>query len=79
VLADTQRLLPTRAARAVRCWDGGDIIVITDGPAARPGNSSPAGSSPSGKTWTAPFGWATTIPAAWYGPVEVRPVGETLT
>jgi len=34
VLADGQRLRPARAARIVRCWDGGDIIV-TDGPAAQ--------------------------------------------
>lgn len=32
--ADTQRLLPARAARPVRCREGGDIIV-TDGPAAQ--------------------------------------------
>lgn len=54
-LADTQQLLPARAARLVRCWDGGDIIVT--GSSAIPGNSSPAGSSPSAKTWTAPSGW----------------------
>jgi hypothetical protein len=72
VLANTQRLLPARAARIVRCWDGGDI-TITDGPAA----------------WTREqlTGWviaecedldgavrlAITIPAAWYGSIEVRP------
>lgn len=33
VLTDSQLLLPSRAARVVRCWDGGDFIV-TDGPAA---------------------------------------------
>src|SRR5262252_4504790 len=34
VRANTQGLRSARAARTVRCWDGGDI-TITDGPAAQ--------------------------------------------
>lgn len=78
VLADSQRLRPARAALIVRCWDGGDIFV-TDGPV------SPAKEQLTGwiiaecEDLDAAVRLATTIPAAWYGSVEVRAADESLT
>jgi hypothetical protein len=78
VLADTQRLLPARAARIVRCWDGGDII-ITDGPAAQTREQLTGWVIAECEDLDRAVRLATTIPAAWHGSVEVRPVGHTLT
>ena len=78
VLADTQRLLPGCAARIVRCWGGGDIIV-TDGPAARTREQLTGWVVAECDDLDGAVRLATTIPAAWYGSVEVRPAGETLT
>jgi hypothetical protein len=78
VLTDTQRLLPARAARTVRCWDGGDIIV-TDGPAAQAREQLTGWVIAECENLDSAVRLATTIPAAWYGSVEVRPVGEILT
>jgi hypothetical protein len=78
VLADSQRLLPARVARVVRCWDGGDIIV-TDGPAARAGEQLPGWVTADCEDLDAAVRLATSIPAAWYGSVEVRPADETQT
>jgi hypothetical protein len=78
VLADTQRLLPARAARTVRCWDGGDIIV-TDGPAAQTREQLTGWVIAECEDLDCAVRLATTIPAAWYGSVEVRPAGETPT
>ena len=77
-LADSLRLLPARAARTVRCWDGGDIIV-TDGPAAQAREQLTGWVIAECTDLDAAVQLATTIPAAWYGSVEVRPVGEILT
>jgi hypothetical protein len=77
VLADTQRLLSARAARIVRCWDGGDII-ITDGPATQTGEQLTGWVIAECEDLAGAIRLATTVPAAWYGSVEVRPVGETL-
>lgn len=74
VPADTQLLLPSRAARTVRCWDGGDIIV-TAGPAARAGEQLTGWVIAECEDLDAAVRLATTIPAAWYGSVEVRPAG----
>jgi hypothetical protein len=78
VLADAQRLLPARAARSVRCWDGGDII-ITDGPAARTTEQLTGWVTAECDDLDGAVRLATTIPAAWYGSVEVRRADETLT
>jgi hypothetical protein len=77
VLANTQRLLPARAARIVRCWDGGDII-ITDGPAAQTREQLTGWVITECEDLDGAVRLAATIPAAWYGSVEVRPVAETL-
>jgi hypothetical protein len=77
VLAATQRLPPARAARSVRCWDGGDIIV-TDGPAAQTREQLAGWAIAECEDMDGAVRLATSIPAAWYGSVEVRPVGETL-
>jgi len=78
VLADSQQLQPARAARIVRCWDGGDIFVA-DGPV------SPAKEQLTGwiiaecEDLDAAVRLATTIPGAWYGSVEVRAAEQSLT
>jgi hypothetical protein len=74
VLADSQRLRPARAARSVRCWDGGDIIV-TDGPVALTREQLTGWIIAECEDFEAAARLATTIPAAWYGSVEVRAVG----
>lgn len=78
VLAFSQLLQPSRAARVVRCWDGGDI-VITGGPAAQSEEQLTGWVVADCEDLDAAVHLATTIPAAWYGSVEVRPAGETLT
>jgi hypothetical protein len=78
VLADTQRLLSARAARIVRCRDGGDII-ITDGPAAQTREQLTGWVIAECEDLDGAVRLATAIPAAWYGSVDVRPAGETLT
>jgi hypothetical protein len=78
VLADSQRLQPAGAARIVRCWDGGDIIV-TEGPAAKTGEHLTGWIIAECEDLEAAVQLATTIPAAWYGSVEVRAADESLT
>jgi len=74
MLAASARLRPARAARIVRCWDGGDIIV-TDGPAAQTREQLTGWIIADCEDLEAAVQLATTIPAAWYGSVEVRPIG----
>ena len=76
LLADTQRLRPARTARTVRCWDGGDI-TITDGPAAQTTEQLTGWAIAECEDLDSALQLATTIPAAWYGSIEVRPAGET--
>lgn len=76
VQADSQLLLPSHAARVVRCWDGGDII-ITGGPAAQTKEQLTGWVIAECEDFDAAVLLATTIPAAWYGSVEVRPVWAT--
>jgi hypothetical protein len=73
VLADAQRLLPSHAAHIVRCWDGGDII-ITDGPPAQTREQLTGWVIAECQNLDATVRMAPTIPAAWYGSVEVTPV-----
>ena len=75
VLADTQRLRPARSARIVRCWDGGDII--TDGPAAQTSEQITGWIIAECEDLDGALRLASTIPAAWYGSIEVRPADET--
>ena len=79
VLAGTQHSgCAARAARIVRCRDGGDIIV-TDGPAAQTSEQLTGWGIAECEDLDGALRRATTISAAWYGSVEVRPAGETLT
>jgi hypothetical protein len=77
-LADSLRLLPARTARVVRCWDGGDVI-IRHGPATQTSEHLTGWVIAECTDLDAAVRLATTIPAAWYGSVEVRPVSETPT
>ena len=77
-LADSLRLLPARTARVVRCWVGGDVI-IRHGPATQTSEHLTGWVIADCPDLDAAVRLATTIPAAWYGSVEVRPVSETLT
>lgn len=76
VLAGTQQLPPARAARSVRCWDGGDVIV-TDGPTAQTREQLTGWIIAECEDLEAAVRLATTIPAAWYGSVEVRAADES--
>ena len=78
VVADSQRLQPARAARIVRCWEGGDIFV-TDGPVAQAKEQLIGWVTAECEDLDAAVRLATTIPAAWYGSVEVRAADEALT
>jgi len=78
VLAASQRLRPARAARVVRCWHGGDVVV-THGPVDRANEQLTGWVIAECEDLDAAVRLATTIPAAWYGSVEVRPADETLT
>ena len=78
VLAASQRLRPARAAHVVRCWHGGDVVV-TNGPADRANEQLTGWVIAECEDVDAAVRLATTIPAAWYGSVEVRPADETLT
>ena len=67
------RLQPASTGATVRCWDGGDVMV-SPGPATAAREQLAAcfvidctGTDEAIKV-------ATSIPAAWYGSVEVRPV-----
>jgi hypothetical protein len=76
-LADIHRLRPARAARIVRCWDGGDII--TDRPAAQTKEQLTGWIIAECEDLDGALRLASTIPAAWYGCIEVRPADETPT
>ncbi len=78
VLAESERLRPARAARIVRCWDGGDIIV-GDGPAAQGREQLTGWVIAECDDLEAAVELATIIPAAWYGSVEVRATEQPLT
>ena len=75
VLAGSHRLQPTETGRTVRCWDGGDV-VITEGPFAQAREQLVGWFIAECKDQDEAIELATTIPAAWYGAIEVRPVQE---
>ena len=68
-----ERMQPSEAAITVRCWDGGDVI-ITAGPTASAREQLGAVFIVDCEDLDEAIGLATTIPAAWYGTVEVWPV-----
>jgi hypothetical protein len=76
VLANTQRLRSARAARTVRCWDGGDI-TITDGPATQTTEQLSGWAIAECEDLDSAIQLAITIPAAWHCSIEVRPAEET--
>jgi hypothetical protein len=67
------RLQPASTAATVRCWDGGDVVV-SPGPAAIAGEQLAACFVVDCNDAAAAIEIATSIPAAWYGSVEVRPL-----
>ena len=75
VLAGSHRLQPAQAARTVRCWDGGDV-VITEGPFAQTREQLAGWFIVECKDQDEAIDLATTIPTAWYGAIEVRPVRQ---
>jgi hypothetical protein len=75
MLAGSHRLQPARTARTVRCWDGGDV-VITEGPFAQGREQLIGWLIAECQDDNEAIDLATTIPAAWYGAVEVRPLCE---
>ena len=75
VLLAGEPLHSTETAITVRCWDGGDI-VIADGPCAETREQISGLFLVDCKDLDEAIAVATRVPAAWYGTVEVRPVGE---
>jgi len=67
---------PAQAATTVRCWDGGDIMV-SDGPFAATREQISGFFIVECKDLDEAVDVAASVPAAWYGTVEVRPVAET--
>jgi hypothetical protein len=68
-----ERLQASGAATTVRCWDGGDVI-ISAGSNAAPTEQLTGVYLVDCENLDEAIEVATTIPAAWYGTVEVRPV-----
>ena len=73
VLLASEQLHPTQAATTVRCWEGGDIMV-SDGPFAETKEQVSGIFIVECKDLDEAIDVATSVPAAWYGTVEVRPV-----
>jgi hypothetical protein len=71
-----ERLHRAEAATTVRCWEGGDV-VIADGPFAETKEQIVGFFVMDCKDLAEAIDAATTVPAAWYGTIEVRPVWET--
>ena len=75
LLAGSRRLQPAHTARTVRCWDGGDA-VITEGSLAQTREQLAGWFIAECKDQDEAIELATTIPAAWYGAIEVRPTRQ---
>jgi hypothetical protein len=69
------QLQPAETAATVQCWDGGDI-VISNGPFAGAGEQIAGFLVVDCADRGEAVRLATSVPAAWYGTVEVRPVRE---
>jgi hypothetical protein len=76
VLLASEQLHPTQTATTVRCWEGGDIMV-SDGPFAETKEQVSGIFILECKDLDEAIDVATSVPAAWYGTIEVRPVAET--
>ena len=76
VLLASEQLHPTQTATTIRCWEGGDIMV-SDGPFAETKEQVSGIFIVECKDLDEAIDVATSVPAAWYGTVEVRPVAET--
>ena len=76
VLLASEQLDPTQTATTVRCWDGGDIMV-SDGPFAETREQISGFFIVKCKDLAEAIDVAASVPAAWYGTIEVRPVAET--
>jgi hypothetical protein len=76
VLRSGERLHRAEMATTVRCWDGGDVVV-GDGPFAETREQIVAFLVVDCKDLDDAIEAATSVPAAWYGTIEVRPVWET--
>jgi hypothetical protein len=74
-LLASEQLHHTETATRVRCWDGGDVM-ITDGPFAETREQIEGLLIVECKDLDEAIEVATTVPAAWYGTVEVRPVRQ---
>jgi len=73
VLHAGERLHRAETATTVRCWDGGDV-VIADGPFAQTKEQIVGFFVVDCKDLDEAIEAAATVPAAWYGSIEVRPV-----
>jgi hypothetical protein len=76
VLLASEQLHPTQTATTIRCWEGGDIMV-SDVPFAETKEQVSGIFIVECKDLDEAIDVATSVPAAWYGTVEVRPVAET--
>ena len=74
-LLASEQLHRTETAATVRCWDGGDVM-ISDGPFAETKEQIAGLFIVECKDLEEAIELATTVPAAWYGTVEVRPVRQ---
>lgn len=68
-----EQLRGTETATRVRCWDGGDVM-IEDGPFAATREQVTGLYIVECQDLAEAIEVATTVPAAWYGTVEIRPV-----
>jgi hypothetical protein len=76
VLLASEQLHPTQTATSVRCWDGGDIM-LSDGPFAETREQIAGLFIVECKDLDEAIDVAASVPAAWYGTVEVRPIAGT--
>jgi len=75
VLRAGERLHRAETATTVRCWDGGDVVTA-DGPFAETKEQIVGFFVMDCKDLAEAIDAATTVPAAWYGTIEIRPAWE---